>query len=159
MTHHNNDRPQVWRAGGIPYTIDESGIVNMLFMVPATTEFNKANPDLKLPQIAKGRVERFEQPLPAAIRECAEELGLVEGNIEATIEGGVVLGRTHIYAFKVVDAAPTAFTEFSSETESVVWMTYDQFMMEGRELHKPVVDMLHSKILEHYFNELMDATS
>ncbi len=152
MYQGNNDRPQVWRAGGIPYIVDEYGQVSMMFMIPADTEFNKINPDLKLPQIAKGRVEPFEHPLAAAHRECAEELGLVDGNIVSTIEGGVVLGRTHVYAFKIADQ--TAFTGYSAETESTMWMTYDEFMGSGRELHKTVVDMLHTKILEHYFEEL-----
>jgi hypothetical protein len=148
---NNIDRPQVWRAGGIPYTINEFGEVEMLFMVPATTEYNTVNPELKLPQIAKGRVERFEQPLPAALRECNEELGLVESNIVSTIEAGVVLGRTHMFAFRVRDK--NLFEGYSAETERTVWMSYDQFMTEGRELHKPVVDALHSTILENYFNE------
>lgn len=152
MYQGNNDRPQVWRAGGIPYTVDEMGQVSMMFMIPADTEFNKINPDLKLPQIAKGRVEPFEHPHAAALRECAEELGLDESNIVDTIEGGVVLGRTHVYAFKIADQ--TAFTGYSAETEQTMWMTYDEFMDSGRELHKTVVDMLHTKILEQYFEEL-----
>ncbi len=146
------EKPQIWRAGAIPYYIDDNGNIEMLFMVPSTTEYNKSQPDLKLPQIAKGRVEKFEQPLPAAIRECAEELGLRDENVVKTIEGGVVLGRTHIFAFQV--KSRESFTRFSAETESTHWMNYDQFMANGRELHKPVVDMLYTKIVECYFAEM-----
>lgn len=149
----NYDKPQVWRAGAIPYVVHpETGEVEMLFMVPSETEYNKEVAELTMPQIAKGRIERFENPLPAAIRECIEELGLIEENIDTIIEGGVVLGRTHIYAFKVRDKA--AFGDFSSETARTLWLTHDQFMDKGRELHKPVVDNLHTQIVEKCFTEL-----
>lgn len=148
------DKPQVWRAGAIPYVIHpDTGDVEMLFMVPATTEYNQNVPELTLPQIAKGRIERFENPLPAAIRECVEELGLVETNIDSIIEGGVVLGRTHMYAFKIHDR--NQFVGFSSETARTMWLTHDQFMDKGRELHKSVVDSLHNQIVEKYFTELV----
>lgn len=148
-----HEKPQIWRAGAIPYIISDTGEIEMLFMIPSTTEYNKLQPDLKLPQIAKGRVEKFEQPLPAAIRECAEELGLCDTNIVTTLDGGVVLGRTYMFAFQVADK--NKFTRFSAETESVTWMTYDEFMSSGRELHKPVVDLLYTKIIEQYFAELV----
>ncbi len=147
--NYNSDRTQVWRAGAIPYNITASGDVEMMFMIPATTEYNRDQLELKLPQIAKGRIERFEQPDRAALRECAEELGLVEENIASTIDGGIVLGRTYMFAFRVHDK--NRFTAFSSETESVMWMTYDEFMTRGRELHKPVVEMMHNMIIEQYF--------
>jgi predicted NUDIX family NTP pyrophosphohydrolase len=146
-----NIRQQTWRAGGIPFTIcPDTGEVRMLFMVPANTHYNQEVPELKMPQIAKGRIEQFELPDTAAIRECAEELGLVDGSILSTIDGGVVLGRTYIYAFEVASNAP--FTSFSAETESTIWLNYDQFMEVGRELHKPVVNMLYEKIIEKVFS-------
>jgi predicted NUDIX family NTP pyrophosphohydrolase len=145
-----NTRHQTWRAGGIPYTLcADTGAIEMLFMIPTTTTYNKEVPELKMPQIAKGRVEQYELPEAAALRECGEELGLLPDNIRYTIEGGVVLGRTHIYAFEVGERS--AFGNFSSETESVVWLTYDAFMEIGRELHKPVVNMLYEKIIEQVF--------
>lgn len=147
------DKPQIWRAGAIPYVIDpDTGEVDMLFMVPSLTDYNATIPDLTMPQIAKGRIERFEHPLPAAIRECIEELGLVEDNIANVIEGGVVLGRTHIYAFEVRDK--TNFVPFSSETFKTMWLSHDQFMEIGRELHKTVVDAIHTQIVEKCFGEL-----
>lgn len=145
------EKQQVWRAGAIPYIIDEVGNVEMMFMIPSTTEYNKTLPELKMPQIAKGRVERFEKPYTAAVRECNEELGLLEENIARVIEGGIVLGRTHIYAFQVRNK--TDFENYSSETEQVLWMSYDSFMTSGRELHKSVVDTLFNKIIEQYINE------
>jgi len=132
--------------------IDDDGTIEMMFMIPATTDYNQQYPDLKLPQIAKGRVERFEQPYPAALRECAEELGLVESNIVNVIDGGVVLGRTNVYAIQVADKA--RFDRYSNETESTMWMTYDEFMQSGRELHKVVVEMLYNRIVEQYFSEM-----
>lgn len=151
--YFNYERPQIWRAGAVPYYIDDDGNVEMMFMIPSTTEYNKQQVDLKLPQIAKGRVEKLELPLPAAIRECAEELGLRDENVIRTIEGGIILGRTHVFAFQV--RTKEDFSNFSSETESVHWLTYDQFMADGRELHKPVVEMLYNKMIECYFDEMM----
>ena len=150
----NYDKPQVWRAGAIPYMVDsDTGEVEMLFMVPSITEYNQNIAELTMPQIAKGRIEKFEQPLPAAVRECIEELGLVEKNIESIIECGVVLGRTHMYAFKIT--SKDNFVSFSSETANTVWLTHDQFMDVGRELHKSVVDNIHTQIVEKYFTEMI----
>lgn len=148
------ERPQIWRAGGVPYFIDSDGNVEMMFMIPSTTEYNNSQPDLKMPQIAKGRIEKLEPPLIAAIRECAEELGIREDNILRTINIDVVLGRTYMFAFQV--ANKENFDDFNCETESVHWMTYDQFMTDGRELHKSVVDTLYNKMIEHYFEDLSE---
>ncbi len=140
---------QVWRAGGVPYYFNEEGNVLMMFMVPSKTDYNQALPELTMPQIAKGRMERFEQPLTAAIRECGEELGLREDNVVSITECGVVLGRTYMYGFHVKDLEK--FDRVSSETETTMWLTFDEFMATGRELHKPVVEMLYNQIIEQYF--------
>lgn len=134
-------RQLVYRAGTIPYII-EDGKISMLFMKPSDVEFGGDKY-----QIAKGKVEpEDETHLSAAIRECREELGLFVGNIVKTEEVGVFMGRTTIFVTKVKNK--DMFGEPSFETESVKWMTSDQFQTDGRDLHKPVVLAAVRKIMK-----------
>lgn len=121
----------VYRAGTIPYVVKE-GEVKMMFMRPSDPEFSGDTF-----QIAKGRVEEGETHKETAIREAKEELGLFVGNVLLTEELGVFMGRTTVYVAKIKNE--DMFGEPSFETEEVRWMTLDQFMTEGRELHRPVV--------------------
>lgn len=107
-----------------------------MFMRPSNPKYGGANY-----QIAKGRVDETDSDfLYTAIREGEEELGLIASNIKKIYYIGEFFGRTHIYVanIKSIDK----FTEFTDETESVVWMTADEFIQNGRELHKSVVSTL-----------------
>lgn len=131
MTQNTYDKKLVYRAGLIPYIV-EDGIVSMMFMKPSDTMYGGDQY-----QIAKGRVEDGEDNKTAALREAKEELGLFGGNVIRTEEVGVFMGRTTVYVAKIKDK--DMFGEPSFETDSVSWMTMDEFLEEGRVLHQPVV--------------------
>jgi len=123
---------KVYRAGVIPYYIND-GKIQMLFMKPSDTKYGGDSY-----QVAKGKVEDGESDRAAAFREANEELGLITGNILRVEDLGVFLGRTTIFIAKIVD--PEKFREPHYETDSVSWMTLEQFQAEGRELHRPMVN-------------------
>lgn len=125
------DKKLVFRAGTIPYIV-EDGEVKMLFMQPSNPEFGG-----DAFQLAKGRVEDGEDTKLAAIREAKEELGLFIGNVSLVEELGTFMGRTTIYVAKVKEK--DLFGEPDFETEATRWMTLDEFLSDGRDLHKPVV--------------------
>lgn len=119
------------RAGLIPYIV-ENNVVKMLFMVPSNAEYGG-----DVPQIAKGKVDEGEDTRAAAIREAKEELGLFYGNLLFLEELGTFLGRTTIYVGKIKDK--NMFGEPTFETSKTLWLTLEQFLEEGRDLHKPIV--------------------
>ena len=124
---------KVHRAGLIPYIV-EDGEIKMMFMKP-TAEMAEWSTDTF--QIAKGKVEDGETAEGAAIREAHEELGLFRGNVVLAEEVGVFMGRTTVFISKVKNK--DMFGLPSDETSDVTWMTEDEFMDSGRDLHKPVV--------------------
>lgn len=129
MEHHT----KVFRAGLIPYIVEE-GVIKMMFMKP-TPEVAEWSTDTF--QIAKGKIENGETAMAAAIREAHEELGLFRGNVVLTEEVGLFMGRTTVFVSKVIDK--DMFGLPSDETSDVTWMTEDEFMADGRDLHKPVI--------------------
>lgn len=149
---------KVHRAGTIPYYVDEDEVVHMMFMKPSDPVFGGCEEIVEHAdgttstvfvsryQLAKGKVEDGESYYDAAIRESKEELGLFVGNIEYTEFLGTFMGRTHVYVSKINDV--DMFGEPSFETESVVWMTLDEFLAEGRDLHKPTVQAAHRLICQ-----------
>ncbi|MCB1712082.1 MAG: NUDIX domain-containing protein [Candidatus Riesia sp.] len=146
MSFNSNDKQKIFRAGIIPYIINNDGEIEMLFMKPAHTLFgadiDPVTGDLIMKyQLAKGRIEKGEDALTAAIREGCEETGLVKENIMATWYIGTFLGRTEVFVAKCLDKEN--FTETDIETESVKWLTIDQFEKEGRELHMELVETAH----------------
>src|SRR5690606_25289806 len=123
---------KIWRAGLIPYYINDRGQIEMLFMIPADQQYGGGDP-----QMAKGRIEDGEDPEETAIREAKEEIGLITANIVGEVDNlGVHLGRTHVYTCRV--KSKDMFGVFSFETEDVVWMTEDEFRMNGRDIHRDV---------------------
>lgn len=134
-----NDK-KVYRAGTIPYIV-EDGVVKMMFMRPSDSEYGGD----KL-QLAKGKVEDGERTMDAALREAKEELGLFVGNVVRTEEVGVFMGRTTVYVAKIKDRI--MFGEPSFETAETAWLTLDEFLAEGRELHRPVVQAAYDTIIE-----------
>jgi 8-oxo-dGTP pyrophosphatase MutT (NUDIX family) len=134
-----HQRVLVYRAGAIPYII-EDGQIQMLFMRPSDSEFGGFTY-----QLCKGKVEEGDKShLDAALRETKEEAGLFIGNVIRTDEVGVFMGRTTVFITKV--KSKEMFGEPSFETESVKWMTPEQFQFEGRSLHVPVVQACVRKI-------------
>lgn len=127
----NYNKQLTYRAGTIPYII-EDGEVKMMFMKPSNSEYGG-----DLYQLAKGKVEDGESVQDAALREAKEELGLFIGNITLTEELGTFMGRTTVYVAKVKEK--DLFGEPSFETDSVAWLTEEQFLTIGRELHRPIV--------------------
>lgn len=144
MDHHNtSEQPtygqkKIWRAGLIPYFINDKGAIEMMFMVPSDQTYGGSSP-----QIAKGRIEDGEDPKETAIREAKEELGLIPANIMGDVEFlGVHLGRTHMFTCRV--DSKDLFGVFSFETDDVVWMTEDEFRQNGRDIHRDVVHLVES---------------
>lgn len=127
----NYNKHLVYRAGTIPYII-EDGEVKMMFMRPSNPEYGGDTF-----QLAKGKVEDGETNEVAALREAKEELGLFVGNVSLTEELGTFMGRTTIYVAKVKEK--DLFGEPGFETDAVRWMSEQEFMVEGRDLHKPIV--------------------
>ena len=132
----------VYRAGLVPYIVEQDGTIKMMFMSPSNYEFGGTEF-----QLAKGKVEDDDETFyDAAIREAKEELGLFIGNIIKTEEVGNFMGRTMVYISKV--KSKEMFGEPSFETAATKWMTLEEFMQEGRILHQPVVQACHRRILQ-----------
>lgn len=122
----------IFRAGIIPYVIENENIIKMMFMKPSNPKFGT-----DFFQISKGHIEEGETDQLAALREGKEELGLFEGNILEIFDLGTFMGRTSLYVAKIKDKE--FFGDPHFETKEVKWMTPDEFYAEGRDLHKPVV--------------------
>lgn len=139
---------KIWRAGLVPYFINEEGKVEMMFMIPSDQTYGGS-----APQIAKGRIEDGEDQKETAIREAKEELGLIAANIEGEVDYlGVHLGRTHMYTCRVM--SKDLFGVFSFETEDVVWMTEDEFRQNGRDIHRDVVHLVESHAIQQNLDDI-----
>lgn len=136
----NSDRKIQYRAAMIPYIIQDDGIVSMMFMQPSDTRYGGHEF-----QLCKGVVEEGEDNRTAAIREGREELGLRQSNIISVTELGNFLGRTSVYICKVKDT--TSFDAPHYETSATSWMSCDNFLEVGRELHKSIVKLAEQVIL------------
>jgi len=128
----------LYRAGMIPYLI-EDGEVLMMFMKPSETLYGGDQF-----QLCKGVVEDGEDNRTAALREGAEELGLRQENTLSVTELGNFLGRTTVYVAKVKNKEE--FDTPHYETDEVIWLTCDQFMKVGRDLHKDIVQLAEQVI-------------
>lgn len=133
-------REKVYRAGVIPFYINNEGEIEMFFMVPSDTKYGGDSP-----QFCKGKVEKGETDEEAAIREAEEELGLKTSNVDWFSYLGIFLGRTHIYICEVQDKED--FNEPHFETASTHWLTLKEFEKFGRELHRPVIREAYREFL------------
>lgn len=140
------ERQKIYRAGVIPYYTDDTGTIRMLFMKPSNTQYggdldpNTGDYVIRY-QLAKGRVEKYEKPEEAALREGEEEVGLITDNIMSFHHVGTFLGRTDVYIARIKD--PNNFKPYHYETESIKWLTLEEFDREGRELHRDLVHQSH----------------
>jgi 8-oxo-dGTP pyrophosphatase MutT (NUDIX family) len=131
---------KVYRAAMVCYHLDENSNIEMLFIIPSDIEFGGDQP-----QLCKGKVEEGEDDLQAAIREAKEEVGLFENNVVGQIvEVGMFLGRTTVFVCKIKDKAMFGLPDF--EVESTHWMTLEQFLEQGRQLHHAVIRDVHDFI-------------
>lgn len=137
-----SERKKLYRAGLIPFVVEDSTI-KMMFIVPDDPSGKYGG---ETPQIAKGKIENGETILSAALREAKEELGLFEGNVEYTEEVGVFMGRTTVFVGKIIDTNLFGDPTTPHEVKDRLWLTLEQFMEQGRDLHKPVVKAAHRKI-------------
>jgi 8-oxo-dGTP pyrophosphatase MutT (NUDIX family) len=135
---YHNFRPIVYRAGMIPYII-EDGIIKMLFAKPSDPTYSGDSF-----QLAKGKIEGVETAKEAAIREAKEEVGLHSHNTEAIYELGTFLGRTTVFVAKVINKQD--FGKPSIDVKDTKWMTLSEFLEVGRELHHHVVSVAHETI-------------
>lgn len=131
----------VFRAGIIPYFLLPDKTINFMFMQPSDPKYGGSEW-----QMAKGRVEEDEENLFTAVREGTEELGLKESNIKSIEELGLFLGRTTVYICEVF--SQDDFDAFTFETGAVKWLTYDEFVEEGRRIHIPIVHEAYNVIRE-----------
>lgn len=124
---------KVYRAGLICYHIGPpNDNIYMLFMRPANPH---GGHDF---QCCKGKIEKGETSLQAAIREAKEEVGLFVPNmINEPQHLGNFLGRTEMYIVEIKDS--TMFGDTCDETEETIWWTPDDFYEMGRTLHIPIV--------------------
>jgi 8-oxo-dGTP pyrophosphatase MutT (NUDIX family) len=129
---------KIYRAGVIPY-LEVDGEIHMMFMKPANPKYGG-----KTYQISKGKVEEGEKIEDAAKREAKEELGLFVGNVLEFSSLGEWLGRTTFYVAHIKDKEMFGDPHF--ETGSTAWLTLEEFIKEGRDLHKPVVKAAHRKM-------------
>lgn len=129
---------KIYRAGMIPYYYDENGEIQMMFMKPSNKIYCG-----DVYQIAKGRQDdENEKLIITAIREAKEELGLKQKNIKNIDDLGFILGRTRLFICEIIDKDDFDFPHF--ETESVLWMTLEQFIKIGRDIHiMPVRDAVN----------------
>lgn len=139
---------KIWRAGMIPYFINDQGEVEMMFMIPSDQTYGGS-----APQMAKGRIEDDEDPKEAAVREAKEELGLIPQNIAGDVEYlGVFLGRTHVYTCRV--SMQELFGVFSFETEDVVWLTENEFHKHGRDIHRELAHIVEAFAISKHVDEI-----
>lgn len=143
-------RKKIYRAGLIPLCIDKDNFDDslMMFMIPSDQQYGGSSP-----QIAKGQIEDGESAMEAALREANEELGLTDDRIMDLVDCGMWLGRTHMFVALVDTTDLALYDEPHFETQEVLWMTRQQFMQHGRDIHRPVVDSLFELIranLERY---------
>jgi len=148
---HNSDETgyeKRARAGLIPYMRNNDGSIQYLMMVSSDPKFGGPRP-----MISKGKIEKGESKLEAAIREAEEELGLRRANIEMftlqmIADERVVLHSgaysLALYACEIKDRYD--FGKWCDETEYITWMSLDDFREHGRKDHLKYVELLESKV-------------
>lgn len=132
-----------YRAGIIPYFVDEDSTILYMFMKPSDPEYGGSDW-----QIAKGRFDDGEDDaLVVAVREGREELGLVEGNIvEDHIDYVGEFRKMFVYTCRVLDM--DHFDQFHYETGDVCWLSNDEYQAFGRDIHKDIVQATHDLVTQ-----------
>lgn len=131
-------KKKIYRAGVIPYILEDNEI-KMLFMKPSKKKYGGDSY-----QIAKGKQENGEDIQDTALREAREELGLFTGNVTHLDTIGEWLGRTTVFIAEIENK--DLFGDPHFETSETKWLTLQEFIEEGRDLHKPIVKAAVRKI-------------
>ena len=142
------------RAGAIPYHIDK-GEIKMLFFVPANSDNDKF-------EISKGRVEIDDNAISTAIKECIEETGLPEENVEnielLSIEHIKKKEKEYDLYIYLIEVSNMKLNEPSnepvdwaknvriSETKKVAWLTQEEFQEQGKKYQKAIIKKAVNKI-------------
>lgn len=139
------------RAGMIPYFVNH-GIIEYMFMIPSDPNYGGF-----LPSIAKGHIDDHESALKAALRESNEELGLRQSNlIESSIIlawSGSIEGLNEKYNMLVFAGQVKNKHNFSKphfETGKTVWMTINDFLANGRQSQKQIVDHVNQRVMQNF---------
>lgn len=134
------------RAGLIPFRY-EGDEVQYLLMVSSDPKFGGPRP-----MISKGKIEKGENALEAAIREAEEELGFKRRNIRGEIiplfDGRQELysGAYHLSVYGVEIQDKYDFDKWCEETEYTVWFSLEAFKVEGRRDHIKFLEALEEKV-------------
>lgn len=124
-----------YRAGVIPYFVDDDSTILYMFMKPSDPEYGGTDW-----QVAKGRFDDGEEDAQiVAIREGREELGLIEDNVKDSLFTFVgEFRKMFVYTCEVIDK--DKFDPFHYETGEVCWLSNDEYQAFGRDIHKDIVD-------------------
>lgn len=135
------------RAGLIPFIINADGTIEYLMMVASDPKFGGSRP-----MISKGKIEKDEGTLDAAIREAEEELGFQKRNRRGSyidvFSGRQELfsGAYHLTVFGVEIQHRWDFDKWCDETDYTLWMTLEEFRVKGRRDHIKFVEALEERI-------------
>ena len=134
-----------FKAGVIPYVIID-GKLEMLFVISSDPNYGGSDPG-----IIKGGADDGETPEQTALREMYEEVGIRKESIKSTTEvySGKLTGlsttyQMHVFAVEL-EEKPNLKID-SHEIAEAVWMTYNEFITEGRKSQREIVKKCVEKI-------------
>ena len=134
------------RAGLIPFRYNGDEIL-YLMMVSSDSKFGGPRP-----MISKGKIEKGETPLVAAIREAEEELGFKQRNARGAVLP-IFEGRQELYSgayqlsvYGVEIQDQYDFDKWCDETEYTVWMSLAEFRDRGRRDHVKFLEVLEERV-------------
>lgn len=136
------------RAGLIPFVKTPDGY-QYLMMISSDPKFGGPRP-----MISKGKIEKGEDELGAAVREAEEELGLFMSNTLGEVfeiwRGRVALrsGAYNLAVFGVEILDRTHFGMWCDETLFTEWHTLESFRENGRRDHVRFVEDLERMLLQ-----------
>lgn len=149
-THNDEDGYEKRaRAGLIPYRRTKGGELKYLMMVSSDPKFGGPRP-----MISKGKIEKGEDTLAAAIREAEEELGFKQRNRRGEyielFSGRQELfsGAYHLTVYGVEIQDKYDFDKWCDETEFTTWMTLESFKSKGRKDHVKFVEALEKEVTQ-----------
>lgn len=122
-------------------------MLRYLMMVSSDPKFGGPRP-----MISKGKIEKNEGTLDAAIREAEEELGFNQRNRRGSyidvFDGRQELfsGAYHLTVFGVEILDRSDFGKWCDETEYTLWLSLEEFKAKGRKDHVKFVEALEEKV-------------